>query len=238
MIILNTVDKLLELVLAAPVTTTELDFVATYVDLTPTSFISAEQDGLSDGDTPVALVDPPAASTQRQVKYISVCNRDDSLADVTLQYNNNGDVRKLLTVALAPGSTLVYTDGEGFRVIDSTGRILSAVQARGSSRLIKQANPLATTLTDLYEVPTDALASLTNIWIANRSATPTTYRVAIAPLGAANDDQQYLAYDAAISGNGVINLSDLQLSLEAGDVVRVYATLATLSFTLYGSEQL
>ena len=44
-----------------------------------------------------------------------------------------------------------------------------------------------------------------------------------------------MAYDAAIAGNEVKTFT-IGMTLATTDVVRVYATLATLSFVLFGSE--
>jgi hypothetical protein len=71
--------------------------------------------------------------------------------------------------------------------------------------------------------------------VANRSGTRTKFRISVAVNGAADDNKQYLAYDADIEGNEIRELT-LGATLGAGDVVRVYATLATLSFNVFGTE--
>lgn len=71
--------------------------------------------------------------------------------------------------------------------------------------------------------------------IANRSAVVTSFRVSIAPAGAADDNKQYIAFDVPIYANDVVQYTS-GFSLATTDVVRVYATLATLSFTLTGVE--
>jgi hypothetical protein len=74
------------------------------------------------------------------------------------------------------------------------------------------------------------------ITICNRSATPTTFRVSVRVAGAADDNKQYLYYDTPIDGNTTVALTG-GLTLAATDIVSVYATLATLSFVLFGSEE-
>lgn len=94
-----------------------------------------------------------------------------------------------------------------------------------------QSAPSATTLTDLYTVPGATSAILSTITVCNRSATPTTFRISIAPAGAADATSQYIYYDHPIGGNRTF-AATLGFSLAAASVVRVYATLATLSFSL------
>ena len=99
-------------------------------------------------------------------------------------------------------------------------------------KIVGQSNPVAATLTDLYTVPASTSFS-GNLTIANRS-TATSFRVSLAPAGAADALSQYIAYDAAISANQVIQLSGIALATT--DKIRVYATLATLTFTVQGVE--
>lgn len=98
-----------------------------------------------------------------------------------------------------------------------------------------QSAPSAATLTTLYTVPAATSAIASTITVCNRSATPTAYRIAIRPAGAAIADQHYLAYDAPIDGNETMTFT-LGVSLATTDVVSVYNTLATVSFNLSGVE--
>ncbi len=96
-------------------------------------------------------------------------------------------------------------------------------------------NPSAATLTDAYTVPAVTSTVVSTIVIANRSATPTAFRLSHSLAGAADNNHQYLAYDVAIGANEVITLT-IGAALATTDVLRVYATLATLTFTIYGVE--
>jgi hypothetical protein len=102
-------------------------------------------------------------------------------------------------------------------------------------KVLGQSAPLAATLTTLYTVP--ALTSVigSTLVIANRGAA-TTVRVAIRVAGAAIADAQYLAYDLAIAANTTFTLT-IGITLATTDVVSVYATLATVSFNLFGVER-
>jgi hypothetical protein len=96
-----------------------------------------------------------------------------------------------------------------------------------------QSTPSAATLTTLYTVPVATSAAISSIVVCNRSVTPTTFRVAIRSLGAAIADQMYLYYDQAIDGNSTF-IATIGPTLVATDIVSVYATLATLSFNVFG----
>jgi len=103
-------------------------------------------------------------------------------------------------------------------------------------KVLGQSNPLATTLTDIYTVPAATSVVVSTIVIANRSATGTSFRISVAIAGAADNNVQYIAYDVPIGGNESISLT-LGITLAATDKVRVYATLATLTFSIFGVEK-
>ena len=102
-------------------------------------------------------------------------------------------------------------------------------------KILGQSDPTAATLTTLYTVPASTEAIISTITISNRSSTATTFRYAVRPGGAAIANQHYGPYDHAIGGNEFIVIT-LGFGLATTDVFSVYATLATLSFTLGGME--
>ena len=102
-------------------------------------------------------------------------------------------------------------------------------------QVLSQTNPSAATLTDSYTVPAVTSAIVSSLFVTNRSATATSFRVSVAKAGAADDNVQYLYYDIPIQGNDTF-ASTTGISLETTDVVRVYATLATLTFNIHGVE--
>lgn len=103
------------------------------------------------------------------------------------------------------------------------------------SKVLAQTNPSAATLTDSYTVPGATATVVSSIVVANRSATPTTIRLSVAVAGAADNNKQYLAFDVPIGANETKSFT-LGVTLAAADVVRVYATLATVSFNIFGIE--
>lgn len=99
--------------------------------------------------------------------------------------------------------------------------------------MLAQLAPAAATLTDLYTPQIPASASEVIVSVANRSASPTTFRISVAIAGAADAVAQYLVYDLPIKGNDVYTR---KIVMGSTDVIRVRATLATLSFSAYGIE--
>lgn len=99
-----------------------------------------------------------------------------------------------------------------------------------------QSNPAATTNTTLFTASFDSIAS--TLIVCNQGVAA-TYRVAIRPAGATLAAQHYIIYDQPINPAGVEGSSHFYtsgLSFNATDVVTVYASTATLSFTLSGVE--
>jgi hypothetical protein len=94
----------------------------------------------------------------------------------------------------------------------------------------------ATTLEELYAVPSATSAVISTITICNRANSARTYRVAIKPLtGTTIATEHYIAYDVTIAGNDTAALT-LGLTLASGNSVQVYASAADLTFQAFGSE--
>jgi glucose-6-phosphate dehydrogenase assembly protein OpcA len=102
-------------------------------------------------------------------------------------------------------------------------------------KVLGKSAPAATTDTTLYTVPSSTETIISTIVIANRAATAGTYRIAVRPDGATIANEHYLAYDVAIAANDSTALT-LGITLDATDVVTVYASSADMSFNAFGSE--
>jgi glucose-6-phosphate dehydrogenase assembly protein OpcA len=102
-------------------------------------------------------------------------------------------------------------------------------------KVLGQSAPSATTATTLYTVPSATEAVASTVFVCNRGSSATTYRIAIRPAGASLANQHYIAYDATISANDAVAIT-VGMTLEASDVVTVYAGNGDLSFNLFGSE--
>lgn len=120
MLLLDSTQKSIEIVLGT-IPGTELQWTSSYVDVTTSTIGPLASDGTTNGTTPVTMVPAPAASTQRQTKYLSVFNADSSVRSVTIRLNDNTALRTLCTFTLNPNEHLAYTDGHGFKVIAADG---------------------------------------------------------------------------------------------------------------------
>ena len=102
-------------------------------------------------------------------------------------------------------------------------------------KVLGQSNPAATTATTLYTVPASTQTVVSTISVCNQAASSGTYRIAIRPSGAALTTSQYIAYDSAIAANNSTMIT-IGVTLNAIDVITVYASSATMSFSAFGSE--
>ena len=102
-------------------------------------------------------------------------------------------------------------------------------------KVLGQSNPSATTATTLYTVPSATQTVVSTVTICNQAATAATYRIAVRVAGATLSASQYIAYDVSLPANASDTLT-LGLTLNATDVITVYASTATMSFAAFGSE--
>lgn len=102
-------------------------------------------------------------------------------------------------------------------------------------KVLGQSAPSATTDTDMYTVPAATEAVVSTIVICNRAASAATFRIAVRPDGATIANEHYIAYDAPISSNDAVFLT-VGATINAADVITVYASTADFSFTAFGSE--
>lgn len=102
-------------------------------------------------------------------------------------------------------------------------------------KVLGQSAPSATTATTLYTVPAATTAVVSSIVIANRDSSSATYRIAIRPDGATLANSQYIAYDVTVGASDSTVLT-LGITLDATDIITVYASTANLTFSAFGSE--
>ena len=102
-------------------------------------------------------------------------------------------------------------------------------------KVLGQSNPSATTATTLYTAPAATSTVLSTVTICNQASTAGTFRLAVRPAGASLAAQHYIAYDTPIAANDTVALT-LGMTLATTDVVTIYASSATMSFTAFGSE--
>lgn len=102
-------------------------------------------------------------------------------------------------------------------------------------KVLGQVAPAATTETDLYTVPASTMTVASTISVANRSSTDATFRISISVNGAATATKDYMVYDITCGGNGYVAFT-VGATMDSTDKIRVYASTADLSFTVFGSE--
>jgi hypothetical protein len=102
-------------------------------------------------------------------------------------------------------------------------------------KALGQVAPAATTNTTLYTVPSATQAVISSLIVTNRGAASGTYRIAIRPNGATVSNEHYIAYDVTIAAYSFVSLT-LGLTIDASDIVTVYASTTDFSFNAYGSE--
>jgi len=102
-------------------------------------------------------------------------------------------------------------------------------------KVLGQVAPLATTATAIYTVPSATQTVVSSVTVCNRAGTSGTFRLSVRPDGATLANQHYLAYDTTVSANDTIILT-VGLTLDADDVLEVYASSADMSVQAYGSE--
>jgi hypothetical protein len=102
-------------------------------------------------------------------------------------------------------------------------------------KVLGQVAPSATTATTAYTVPSATEAVLSTIVVCNRASSAGTYRIAIRPDGATLANSHYVAFDIAIAANDSTALT-LGITVNAADVITVYASSADMTFSIFGSE--
>ena len=83
-------------------------------------------------------------------------------------------------------------------------------------------------------MPAATSTVVSTVTICNQGAA-TSVRLSVAVAGLADTAKQYLLYDVSIAANTSYTLT-LGVTLAATDVIRVYNTLATCSFNIFGVE--
>jgi hypothetical protein len=79
------------------------------------------------------------------------------------------------------------------------------------------------------------MSVLSTIVVANRAASSATYRIAVRPNGATLANQHYLAFNVTVGASDSTTIT-LGITMDAADVLTVFASTADLSFNVFGSE--
>lgn len=137
MIILKATTETLQIVTT---TAAAIDYSITFTDITPTSFTPSTSEGkITTATTTTSVVSAPAASTQREIKLITISNRDVSLSDtITVQKSISGTNYSITpSITLAAGETMQYMDGSGWLYYSASGTVKGSQTAAGSDTQIQ-----------------------------------------------------------------------------------------------------
>lgn len=102
-------------------------------------------------------------------------------------------------------------------------------------KVLGQSAPAATTATTLYTCPSATQTVISTISVCNRGSSSGTFRVSVRPDGATLANQHYIAFDAAIAAKDTLFIT-VGATIDASDVLEVYASSADFSFSAFGSE--
>lgn len=102
-------------------------------------------------------------------------------------------------------------------------------------KILGQAAPSGSVLTDIYTVPIGVSATVSTITVSNRAANQPLFRISVAVTGSIDDPKQYLYYDIPIDPNETF-ATTIGITMSAGDVLRGYSSTSDLSFNVFGVE--
>lgn len=102
-------------------------------------------------------------------------------------------------------------------------------------KVLGQSAPSAATATTLYTVPSATSTVVSSINVANTGGAADYIRIAIRPAGASLANQHYQVYGVQVPSASVFTWT-AGGTLATTDVITVYSTTGTCSFSAFGSE--
>lgn len=123
MIRLSSTQKL-QASLASVITTSQPQVVVCYSDQTSTTYNGGTVTTNLNSTSVVDIVGSPAASTVRDVDFLSVFNKDTVQATVSILFDSTTPVQ-LISVTLDSGASLEYTHGSGWKVVNADNIVTS-----------------------------------------------------------------------------------------------------------------
>lgn len=102
-------------------------------------------------------------------------------------------------------------------------------------KVLGQSNPAATTNTTLYTCPSATQTIISTISVCNLSSSAATYRIAVRPNGATLSNEHYIVYGATVPASDSVMLT-VGVTIDAADIITVYASTSNLVFNAFGSE--
>lgn len=115
MFLVNT-DETVEAIMADAVSATAPVWYVTYADHTTTTLTPGQENGVLNGTTEVEILSSPAASTQRQVKYINIYNADVVTHTISVNFEDGSTERLLVKAQVFSGEVMTWSAETGWRI--------------------------------------------------------------------------------------------------------------------------
>jgi hypothetical protein len=173
MIILKATTETLQFTSSAAAT--GIDFSVSYADITSTAFTPSTNEGKSTASSTQALLSAPAASTQRQVKLITLSNIGTLSSAIIVQKVISAVTYNLTpTVTLLVGETLQYMDGIGWNYYGVGGALKAAMTAAGTTGQVQinENNQLDGDIGLTYDINSDILGIVNTTSSINLGLSP------------------------------------------------------------------
>jgi len=100
-------------------------------------------------------------------------------------------------------------------------------------KVIAQSAPSAATATTLYTASNAVIISSLNV--SNTGGAADTIRIAVRPAGATLANLHYLIYGVQVPSGSIFTYTG-GITLASTDVITIYSTTGTSSFSVFGSE--
>lgn len=126
MIILSTSTEVLQIVTASARST---DYTVSWADHTSTTFLPDSSLGNISAATTTTVCAAPDDGVQRQIKLVSIRNRDGAASNVitVAKYDGASTIYLTPSVTLLAGETLNYIDSHGWYKLDANGSAAAAI---------------------------------------------------------------------------------------------------------------
>lgn len=177
MITLTATTHILELTTGSA---TNVDVFVSYADHTSTGAVLGDQQTLITTATTTTILAAPAASTQRQVKYISINNTSATTNAVTVKKDISATEYDIFgPVTLGANERLEYLDGQGWKTFTNSGAFKNSInQGSATISTTMSATVLGADVTNNNAVA-NTIADVTNLSFAVNSGSTYWFRFVI-----------------------------------------------------------
>lgn len=134
-IFLTSTSNLLETQTTSPVT---VAVHVSYIDINGTTITpNSQYTSISAVTGSTTICSAPAASTARNIKYVSIFNSGAATSNFQV-FTSNGTIFPVAyqSTTFPAGAIIEYQEGSGWKMFDATGAIIQTTPATGSGRLL------------------------------------------------------------------------------------------------------